>query len=292
MVYFITYQRRNRTQGAPRHTMDTDQAYNAYAPIYDHIGQERFGAHLAGLALEWLRVRGKTPQRALDLACGTGGATLIFAAAGIETVGLDRSPAMLRIARDRTRKAGLAATFIEADMRGLEDLVVTGALHGDAVQRSFNHARRFGLVTCFGDAVNHLTDDGDLRRVFAGISRALEPDGYALFDVNTEAAFAQWGERDFVVYESDDCLVYHRLTYNPATRLGQGRIVWLTRGDDNRWRRGEETHIERAWSDAEIRQALAAGGLALVERLTADGKSVADDAPLPERLVYIATIDR
>lgn len=272
--------------------MDADQAYHAYAPIYDCTGQERFGAHLAGLALAWFRKRRRTPQRALDLACGTGGAALVFAAAGIETVGLDRSPAMVQIARDRARRAGLAATFIEADMRDLADLVAAGTFQGGAAQRSFICSGRFGLVTCFGDAINYLTGDGDLERVFAGIRRALEPDGYALFDVNTEAAFAQWGERDLVIHESDDCLVYHRLTYNPATRLGQGRIVWLARGDGNRWRRGEETHIERAWSDAAIRQALAASGLALVERLMVDGRNVADDDPLPERLVYVATINR
>lgn len=271
---------------------DTEPAYDSYAPIYDRTAQERFGAHLAGLALAWLRRRGKMPQRALDLACGTGGATLVFAAAGIGTVGLDRSPAMVQIARDRADRAGLAVRFIEADMRNLAALGVAGAFQSDAAQRPFDLARRFGLVTCFGDALNYLTADGDLERAFAGIRRVLEPDGYALFDVNTEAAFAQWGERDLVIHESDDCLVYHRLAYNPATRLGRGRIVWLTRGADNRWRRGEETHIERAWSDAEIRQALAANGLALVERLMVDGTSVADGARLPERLVYVATINR
>jgi SAM-dependent methyltransferase len=271
--------------------MDADQAYNAYAPIYDRTGQERFGAYLAGLILEWLRTRRIVPQRALDLACGTGGATLMLATAGIETVGLDRSPVMLQIARDRVHRAGLAATFIEADMRDLEALVTPGALQSDAVRRPLDVAGRFGLVTCFGDAINYLTGDDDLLRVFAGVRLALEPGGYTVFDVNTEAAFAQWDERNLVIHESDDYLVYHRLTYRPATRLGQGRIVWLTRSDDNRWRRGEETHLERAWSDGEIRQALAASGLALVERLAVDGQSVTEDAPLPERLVYLATTD-
>jgi Methylase involved in ubiquinone/menaquinone biosynthesis len=259
--------------------MDTDQAYQAYAPIYDRTGQERFGVYLADLTLTWLRARGIAPRRALDLACGTGGATLAFAAAGIETVGLDRSPAMLRIARDRSRAAGLTATFVEADMRSLEN--ARSALSGC-----------FVLVTCFGDSLNHLTDDDDLRRVFAGVRRVLEPDGHVVFDVNTESAFAQWDKRDLVIHESDDCLVYHRLLYSPAARLGQGRIVWFTRSNDSRWRRGEETHVERAWSDADIRQALAMSGLALVERLAVDGTRVADDVQLPERLVYIATTER
>lgn len=275
-------------RSAPRHAMDTDQAYDAYALIDDCTAQERFGAHLAGLTLEWLRGRGKTPQCALDLACGTGGATLIFAAAGIETVGLDRSPAMLQIARDRARTAGLTVTFIEADIRDLADLVASSATHNDAARRSSERAWRFELVTCFGDAVNHLTDDSDLHCVFAGIRRALAPGGYAVFDVKTEAAFMQRDKRDFVIYESDDCLVYCRLMYTPATRLGQARVVRLTRGADNRWRRSEETQCERAWRDAEIRQALAANGLVFVERLTVDGQSVTKDAPSPECLIYIA----
>ncbi|ABU56215.1 methyltransferase domain-containing protein [Roseiflexus castenholzii] len=272
--------------------MDDDGAYQAYAPIYDRTGQERFGAYMAGLALAWLRANGVAPQRALDLACGTGGATLALAAAGIETTGLDRSSAMLRIARDRARVAGLAVTFVEADMRDMEALVAAGALHRGATPSPGDCVRRFGLVTCFGDAINYLTGDDDLPRVFAGIRCALEPGGYVVFDVNTEAAFAQWDERDLVIHESDDCLVCHRLTYHPATRLGRGRIVWLTHSDDNRWWRGEETHIERAWSDAEIQRALEVSGLAPVERLAVDGRNVADVAPLPERLIYIATTDR
>lgn len=139
-------------------------------------------------------------------------------------------------------------TFIEADMRDLEYLVAGGALQSSTAQHPFDPAGRFGLITCFGDAINYLTADDDPQRLFAGIRGALAPGGYVAFDVNTEAAFAQWDGRDVVIDESDDCLVYHRLAYNPVTRLGEGRIVWLTRSDDHRWRRGEETHIERAWS--------------------------------------------
>ncbi|MFQ3630790.1 class I SAM-dependent methyltransferase [Roseiflexus sp.] len=276
-------------------TMDTDQVYQAYAPIYDYTGQERFGAYMARLTLGWLHTRGITPHRVLDLACGTGGAALIYASAGIETIGLDRSPAMLQIARDRACAAELDVTLIEADMRNLDRLGALIALpdeHGNSESGRHILSDCFDLVTCFGDALNYLTDDGDLQRVFASIRRVLAPAGYVIFDVNTETAFARWDERDLVVFECDDCLVYNRLSYNPATRFGQGRIVWFTRGDEGRWRRGEETHVERAWSDADIPQALAACGLALVERLTVEGHSVADGAPLPERLVYIAAPDR
>ncbi len=102
--------------------MDADLIYDAYAPIYERTGQDRFGAYLAHLTLTWLRARQVAPRRALDLACGTGGATLALAAAGIDTTGVDRSPAMLRIARRRAQEVGLTVPFVAADMRHLENV--------------------------------------------------------------------------------------------------------------------------------------------------------------------------
>ena len=46
------------------------------------------------------------PARVLDLACGTGEAALVFAAAGCEVAGVDQSAAMLEIARGKARDAG------------------------------------------------------------------------------------------------------------------------------------------------------------------------------------------
>ena len=59
----------------------------------------RFGEALAAWALGWLAERAATPSRVLDLACGTGAATLRFAAAGCAAFGLDRSAAMLAASR-------------------------------------------------------------------------------------------------------------------------------------------------------------------------------------------------
>ena len=47
----------------------------------------------------------------------------------------------------------------------------------------------------------------------------------------------------------------------------------------------EETHVERAWSDDEVRAALARAGLALVGRYNLTGDMAAKDAL---RVVYVA----
>ena len=261
--------------------------YDAYAAVYDAIGQGRFSARLAEWALQWLAARGIHPTRVLDLACGTGDAALVFAAAGCLVVGLDRSQPMLEIARGKARDRGYTITFVEGDIKELEPRTKNQEPRaaGDFLGSRFSVlSSRFDLATCFYDSLNYLIDDGDLDRLFVGVAAALRPGGYLIFDINTAAEYATWDDRDVVTYDGRDCMVYNRLSYDPVTRLGVGRIVWFVR-EIERWWRGEETHTERAWSDAEIRAALVGAGLALMAQLAPDGAAAADDAP---RVVYLA----
>jgi len=142
------------------------------------------------------------------------------------------------------------------------------------------------LVTCFYDSLNYLTEDGDLDRVFHGAAQQLRPGGHLIFDMNTVTEYATWDERDRVTHDGDGCMVYNQLSYDMDARLATGRIVWFVREID-RWWRGEETHIERAWVDDEVRAALAGLGLALVGCWDSEGSEVPDDRAVP-RVIYIA----
>jgi SAM-dependent methyltransferase len=259
--------------------------YDAYAAVYDAIGQGRFSARQAEWALAWLADRGAPAARVLDLACGTGDAALAFAAAGCEVAGVDQSRPMLEIARGKARDAGYAIEFVEADIRKLEPRTKNQEPAADAGGSRFSvFGSRFDLATCFYDSLNYLAGDGDLARVFAGVAAALRPGGHMIFDINTAAEYATWDERDVVTYDGRDCLVYNRLAYERDTRLATGRIVWFVR-EIERWWRGEETHVERAWDDAEVAGALAGAGLELVARLAPGGGPAPADAP---RVVYVA----
>jgi SAM-dependent methyltransferase len=288
------------------------ELYRTYAPVYDATGQAWFGARLAAWTLDWLGARGERPARVLDLACGTGAATLVFAAAGCRTVGLDRAPAMLAIARARARDAGVRAAFVQADMRALprhDQRRRTGdggrrtsdgaaADQAPALQRSSaRFALRpwsecagsairpgsFDLASCFYDSLNYLTAERDLERVLAGVRAALRLGGYLVCDLNTEAEYQTWDDRDTVVYDGRDHLVYNQLRYDPERRLTEGRIVWFVR-ELERWWRGEEVHIQRAWTEAELRGAFAQAGLAVVERLGPDGGPATAASP---RVVWV-----
>ena len=259
--------------------------YDGYAPVYDAIGQGRYSAIMAERSLGWLAERGVAARRVLDLACGTGEAALAFAAAGCHVVGVDRSDRMLAIARGKARDSGYAIELVRGDIRDLTSIDQAPTTN-DQRPRSRLAVRRssFDLVTCFADSLNYLTEDGDLDRVFAGAAGALRPGGRLICDMNSAAEYATWDERDVVTHDGRDILVYNRLSFDPAARLATGRIVWFAR-EIERWWRGEETHAQRAWSDAEVLAALAGAGLRLDARLDVEGKAAALDA---RRVVYVA----
>jgi SAM-dependent methyltransferase len=269
--------------------MVADSIYSDYAPVYDAIGQGRFSAHMASWALPWLAARGAPATRVLDLACGTGTAALAFAAAGCTVVGVDQSAAMLTIAQGRARDAGYNIAFIEGDIRELrmQKAELRNSQIASVHSSFFILHFSFDLVTCFADSLNYQTADDDLDRVFAGAATALRPSGHLIFDLNSAAEYTTWDERDIVTHDSRDYLVYNKLSYDPAMRLATGRIVWFVR-ETELWWRGEETHTQRAWSDAEVCGALAGAGLALVGRFDAGGAEVAEEATDVARVVYIA----
>jgi SAM-dependent methyltransferase len=247
--------------------------YSSYAPIYDAINQGSFAEELAPHIFGDLPT---PPQRVLDLACGSGAAASFFAARGATVVGVDRAPAMLSIAQAKARDQGLPISFVEADLRNLP--ITAG---GPLAPASFD------LVTCLYDSLNYLLDDTDLHTVCAAVHTLLRPGGRFVFDLNTEDEFLSWGddEGDQVVHDAGGILVYNRLSYKPQQRRAYGRIVWFVRDTEARWWRDEETHVERAWYDAEVLNALADHGLRLVARRTPQWEPAPANAP---RVVYCA----
>lgn len=104
----------------------------------------------------------------LDIGCGTGRLTRAFAAAGLETVGVDVTPAML----DRARRLsdGLHIDWLVADARTMQ----------------LGH--RFRLITMTGHGFQHLLTDEDVNAFFDRAREHLEDGGHLVFDTRNYAA--------------------------------------------------------------------------------------------------------
>jgi SAM-dependent methyltransferase len=121
---------------------------------------ERTAAELEPAAHDVVARAGIAPgERVLDIACGTGNAALIAAAAGARVHGLDAAARLIEVARVRAADAGLDAEFVV----------------GDALDLPFDDGAFDAVVSVFG-----VIFVPDPARGIAEIVRVLAPGGRAL----------------------------------------------------------------------------------------------------------------
>ena len=117
----------------------------------------------------------------LELGCGTGSIL-----ARLDTVphltGLDRSPEMLAVARDKVPTARL----MEADIS------------------AFALGERFDVVICVFDTLNHLVSFSDWMSLFDAAYDHLVDGGLFIVDVNTVGELRRLDEEPAWVYDFDD----------------------------------------------------------------------------------------
>jgi SAM-dependent methyltransferase len=114
----------------------------------------------------------------LELGCGTG-SILARLDTGATLCGLDLSPDMLAIAATKVPGAQL----VEGDMA------------------SFELGRRFDVIVCVFDSINHLLDVGSWTSLFARVHAHLTTGGLFVLDVNTVGELHRLGEEQPWVYD-------------------------------------------------------------------------------------------
>jgi ubiquinone/menaquinone biosynthesis C-methylase UbiE len=130
-------------------------AYDAFAPIYDE-----WSAEMTEDIAFYVELAQETDGPLVELAVGSGRVAIPVArATSRPVIGIDSSPAMLSLARDRATAAGVTLDLREADMRELE-------LDEPA-----------GLVYCPFRSLLHLPTWRDKSQVFRRVAAALRPGG-------------------------------------------------------------------------------------------------------------------
>jgi len=147
-----------------RRTPDRELAiarYRSLAPGYD--SSTRFVARMRRMAIELLSLR--EGDVVLDVACGTGPMLPDLArrvGARGRVIGIEQSPEMIAIARERVRREGLGAVVTlveasaeEASLEHVADALLFFYTHDvlqspPALERLFRHARRGARVVIAG----------------------------------------------------------------------------------------------------------------------------------------------
>lgn len=153
------------------------QGWDEYAPFYDWENAQTLARRDVGF---WQRLAAAQGghRRILELGCGTGRLTLPVARTGAHIVGVDRSAAMLRRARQRIRRARLDARLIRGDIR----------------QLPFRRRVEFSLVMAPYGMLQSLTRERDLRATLAAVADVLDRGG--LFAIDLVPDLPAWSEYD------------------------------------------------------------------------------------------------
>jgi len=193
---------------------------------------------------------GASNREVLDLACGSGQLAADFLEHGYRVVGLDRSPQMLRHARE-------ACARYLGDGRAL-------FVEGDA--RDFQSERRFGLVVCTFNGLNHLASLAAVTQCLKCIDQALAPGGYFVFDIDTPLGLRETVDTT-LVHDSDEEIIVRKRLFD-----GQ-RVILYASGcfaHDGVWHRYRET-IHKIVIDPEwLRSAMSDLGWSRVRYLDED----------------------
>ena len=208
-----------------------NRPYGLLAKYYDLL----FTFHLSRYEAARQRVLGGIVQHlesACDLACGTGTTALVLARKGIKMYGVDLSPTMCLLAREKARRLGLPLRVVGGDMR------------------HFRLPEPVDLILCEFDALNHVERKGDLVLVGRAVSRALRPGGYFYFDVNNRLAFETIWPGTWWVEKPGVALVMHG-GYDHQRERGWTNLEWFLR-DGSCWRRRRERIEQVAWTEAEM----------------------------------------
>lgn len=145
-------------------SFDVKKTWDACGAAFDRFtsAEDSFSENI-----EWPAVEEMTGtvehQRALDLGCGSGVYSLRFAERGAEVTGLDLSPVMISLAREKARERGLKIDFQVAD-----------------ISKSLAFRRdEFDLV--FTATVLHYVED--LESFFSEAARVMKPEGRMIASV-------------------------------------------------------------------------------------------------------------
>jgi len=148
--------------------LTTQNSYQNIASFYDSFQGSARAKNYLKLIKKQAGLEHIKGLEVLEVACGTG-EILKLLSDQHETFGIDISPEMIKLARQKDKKS----TYQIGDMR------------------SFDLGKKFDLILCPYDSINHLLSFSDWEKTFANIKNHLKDKGKFIFDYNTLKKFKE-----------------------------------------------------------------------------------------------------
>ena len=211
-------------------------SYGDFAYYYDmlteNVDYDKRCEYICGLLAE----NGISEGILLDLACGTGTMSLMFADKGYDVVGVDGSEEMLTQAQEKKMESGADVIFL---CQRMEELDLFGTINA--------------AVSTL-DSINHVTDEDTVKEIFRRVSLFMEDKGIFLFDVNTPYKHREiLGDNTFI-YDLDEvyCVWQNSTDESLLTTISLD-LFEKDEEDEETYYRYSEEFSERAYDLDDIR---------------------------------------
>jgi len=220
-------------------------SYEVFANFYDELTGNVEYEKRAEYFRTLLCAYGQKNGLLLDLACGTGSLMLQMVAFGYDVIGVDSSPDMLSVARQKAAEAEQEPLLLCQKMQTLD-------LYGT-----------IDAAVCALDSINHLTQPKDVKETFKRVSLFLNPGGIFIFDVNTLFKHKKILANNVFVYDFEDlyCVWQNRLDEKSYT---VDITLDFFEEEDGVYYRSTETFAERAYSLEKLSVWLKDAGLEII----------------------------
>jgi 2-polyprenyl-3-methyl-5-hydroxy-6-metoxy-1,4-benzoquinol methylase len=165
------------------------------------------------------------PKSALDIACGTGNLIGELSKKGLDVVGTDLPPEMIKVAKKNFPKV----KFYVQDMSKLD----------------IN--KKFDLILCPFNSLNYLKTINRIRQTFRKVSKHLNQNGVFIFDINTPRLYIT---KHKGIYEKEISHIKFKqiCIYDKSKREAKTIFDFVMKG--------KEIHTQKAYSKKEIISAL------------------------------------
>lgn len=215
-------------------------SYGALARWYDRLTEDVDYQGLYEYLEKLFQKNGVKPKRILDMACGTGSLSMLYAAQGIKCYGMDLSAQMLERAGEKAKDMKNAPIFLQGDMA------------------NFALPEKVDGIVCMLDSFNYLVNPGDGAAALDCFASSLRPGGLLVFDIRPRKQLMAFDGQIFMDETEDVVCIWRTEFDEEENQCFYGMDIFVREGD--LWRREQEEHYEYAYRLRWLKQQLLQAG--------------------------------
>lgn len=218
--------------------------YEGFATVYDevmsHIPYDEWFNKIKG----YLEDKGVTSGTMCELGCGTGIMTELFAGAGFDMIGVDKSENMLALANAKKEETKSGTLYIHQSMEELE------------------LDREVDVFISVCDSINYLLQESMLFDTFSRVCEYLKPGGYFIFDLKTVYCYRNIiGNQTWVEQDEDVSYIWENYFYEDQDVNEYMMTLFKRQPDTNLYEKIEEAHYQKAYGIDDLKKVLEQAGL-------------------------------